>query len=48
MKARKIQHNKRMSRERRKPVGHEKSWDEYVKFMNANLEKKIIMNLLAS
>ena len=39
MKPRKIQHNKRMSRERRKSIGHEKSWDEYVKFMNANLEK---------
>ena len=40
MKARKIKHDKRMSRERRKSVGHEKSWDEYVKFMHANLEKK--------
>ena len=40
MKARKIQHNKRLLRERRKSVRDEKSWEEYVKFMNANLEKQ--------
>ena len=40
MKVRKLQHNKRMSRVRRKSVDDEKTWEEYVKFMNANLEKQ--------
>ena len=39
-------HNRKTSMKQKKLINHERSWIEYCKFMNANLEKKnIAMNL---
>jgi len=41
-----VRYNRRKSKKCKALINYEKSWDEYVTFMNLNItKKKIIMNL---